>query len=68
MTMLDYEKDDLEETSHNPYKPPSFYQEEKTNDFNEESDVDWAGFFLVAAIFAITAMAAISILAGTRWL
>lgn len=66
--MLDYEKDDLEETSNNPYQPPSFHQEQKTNDYNEEPLVDWAGFFLVVAVFAITAMAAISILAGTRWL
>ena len=68
MTMLDYEKDDLEETPHNPYEPPSFYQEQKTNDFNDETVIDWSGFFLVVAIFAITAMAVISILAGTRWL
>jgi|TARA_R110002110_G_scaffold375703_3_gene585499 hypothetical protein len=66
--MLDYQEDDLEETSHNPYNPPSFHQEQKTRDFIEEPEVDWAGFFLVVAIFAISAMSVISILAGTRWL
>ena len=68
MTMLDYHTDDSAETDHNPYLPPSAYEKEK-QDFYQEPVVDWAGLFLVVAVlFCAVTFTILSILAGTRWL
>jgi hypothetical protein len=68
MTMLDYHTDDSAETDHNPYLPPSAYEKEK-QDFYQEPVVDWAGLIIVVgSLFCMAAFTILAILARTRWL
>lgn len=67
MTMLDYHKNDLDETPPNPYQPPCEYPSKREP--YKDPVVDWPGLFLVIfVLFCITMFTTLAILAGTRWL